>query len=211
MGGATPWIVGGVTIITKKCSDHEIFITKINIHVIFSNFTKILNHENLELYGICRKMILIISTNITLLIKTLYITSINFSSKSYPVLFQFINWMNNLTTSPVAHYCMQIKDKPLYQLSFKMLSSMAYPSPWPSWTWKMLLALSPMSWSWICCHTANYHKKSFPTSQTFTQSWLHVWRQRSGLQTSSRSAEEFSKEILSHLSSSSLPLILSSK
>ena len=35
----------------KKRSDHEIFITKIYIHVIFSNFTKILNHENLELYG----------------------------------------------------------------------------------------------------------------------------------------------------------------
>ena len=36
---------------TKKCSHHEIFIMKIYIHVIFSNFTKILNHENLELYG----------------------------------------------------------------------------------------------------------------------------------------------------------------
>ena len=35
----------------EKCSDHEIFITKIYIHVNFSNFTKILNHENLELYG----------------------------------------------------------------------------------------------------------------------------------------------------------------
>ena len=37
-------IVGGVTVITKKCSDHEIFITEINIHVIFSNFTKILSY-----------------------------------------------------------------------------------------------------------------------------------------------------------------------
>ena len=38
-------------VITKKLSYHEIFITKIYIHVIFNNFTKILNHENLELYG----------------------------------------------------------------------------------------------------------------------------------------------------------------
>ena len=36
----------------KKLSDHEIFIMKIYIHVIFGNFTKILNHENLELYSI---------------------------------------------------------------------------------------------------------------------------------------------------------------
>ena len=36
----------------KKRSDHEIFSTKIFIHVIVSNFTKILNHENLELYCI---------------------------------------------------------------------------------------------------------------------------------------------------------------
>ena len=42
----------GTEVITKKLSDHEIFITKIYIHVIFSNFTKLLNHENLELYGI---------------------------------------------------------------------------------------------------------------------------------------------------------------
>ena len=35
----------------KKCSDHESFITKIYIYGISSNFTKILNHENLELYG----------------------------------------------------------------------------------------------------------------------------------------------------------------
>ena len=41
-----------VAVITKKCSNHEIFITKIYIHAIFSNFTKILSHENLELYGI---------------------------------------------------------------------------------------------------------------------------------------------------------------
>ena len=41
----------GEEVITKKLSDHKIFITKIYIHVIFSNFTKILNHENLELYG----------------------------------------------------------------------------------------------------------------------------------------------------------------
>ena len=38
--------------ITKKCSDHEIFITKIYVYGISSNFMKILNHENLELYGI---------------------------------------------------------------------------------------------------------------------------------------------------------------
>ena len=50
-------IVGGEIVyarlaaITKKCSDHEIFITKIYINGISSNFTKILNHENLELYG----------------------------------------------------------------------------------------------------------------------------------------------------------------
>ena len=42
----------GAEIITKKRSDHKIFITKIYIRVISSNFTKILNHENLELYGI---------------------------------------------------------------------------------------------------------------------------------------------------------------
>ena len=40
-----------VEVITKKRSDHEIFITKIYIHVIFSNFMKNLNHENLKLYG----------------------------------------------------------------------------------------------------------------------------------------------------------------
>ena len=40
-----------VEVMTKKHSDHEIFITKIYINVIFSNFTKILNHENLELCG----------------------------------------------------------------------------------------------------------------------------------------------------------------
>ena len=39
-------------VITKKCSDHEIFITKIFFHGIFSSFTKFLDHENLELYGI---------------------------------------------------------------------------------------------------------------------------------------------------------------
>ena len=38
-------------VITKKCSDPEIFITKIFFHGIFSSFTKILDHENLELYG----------------------------------------------------------------------------------------------------------------------------------------------------------------
>ena len=43
----------GAAVITKKCGDHEIFITKIFNYGIFSNFTKILNHENLELYGIC--------------------------------------------------------------------------------------------------------------------------------------------------------------
>ena len=36
----------------KKSGDDEIFITKFFNHGIFSNFTKILNHENLELYGI---------------------------------------------------------------------------------------------------------------------------------------------------------------
>ena len=41
----------GAVVITKKCGDHEIFIMKIFNHGIFSNFTKILNHENLELYG----------------------------------------------------------------------------------------------------------------------------------------------------------------
>ena len=41
--------LGGI--ITKKCSDHEIFITKIFFHGIFSSFTKFLDHENLELYG----------------------------------------------------------------------------------------------------------------------------------------------------------------
>ena len=35
----------------EQCGDHEIFITKIFNHGIFSNFMKILNHKNLELYG----------------------------------------------------------------------------------------------------------------------------------------------------------------
>ena len=35
----------------KKCGNHEIFVTKIFNHGILSNFRKILNHENLELYG----------------------------------------------------------------------------------------------------------------------------------------------------------------
>ena len=39
-------------VITKKCGDHEIFVTKIFNHGIFSNFMKILNHANMELYGI---------------------------------------------------------------------------------------------------------------------------------------------------------------
>ena len=43
----------GVVVITKKCGDHEIFIMKIFNYGIFSNFMKILNHENLELYGTC--------------------------------------------------------------------------------------------------------------------------------------------------------------
>ena len=41
-----------ITRITKNWSNHEIFITKINIHVIFSSFKKKLNHEKLELYGV---------------------------------------------------------------------------------------------------------------------------------------------------------------
>ena len=41
----------GVVVITKKSGNHEIFITKIFNHGIFSNFMKILKHENLELYG----------------------------------------------------------------------------------------------------------------------------------------------------------------
>ena len=40
------------TVLTKNCSNHEIFITKINIHVIFNSFKTFLNHGNLELYGI---------------------------------------------------------------------------------------------------------------------------------------------------------------
>ena len=44
----------GAAVITKKCIDDEIFIMKIYIHVIFSNFTKILNHKNLELYSSCQ-------------------------------------------------------------------------------------------------------------------------------------------------------------
>lgn len=67
----------------------------------------------------------------------------------------------------------------------------------------MLSALSPMSWSRICWHTASNHKKSFLTLHTHTQSWLHMWRQRSGLQTSSRLAEESFKDTLFHNSSSS--------
>ena len=37
-------------VVMKKCGDHEIFITKFGI---FSDFMKILKHENLELYGTC--------------------------------------------------------------------------------------------------------------------------------------------------------------
>ena len=46
-------------VITKKCSDHEIFITKIFFHGIFSSFTKFLDHENLELYGIFIRLIVL--------------------------------------------------------------------------------------------------------------------------------------------------------
>ena len=41
----------GTVVSTKKCGDHEIFIAKIFNHGIFSDFTYILNHENVELYG----------------------------------------------------------------------------------------------------------------------------------------------------------------
>ena len=51
MGGATIRTVGGVTIITKKTRNHEIFNSKINIGVIFIVFSKFLDRENLELYG----------------------------------------------------------------------------------------------------------------------------------------------------------------
>ena len=37
--------------ITKISSDHEIFITKIYFNANLERFTKFLNHENLELYG----------------------------------------------------------------------------------------------------------------------------------------------------------------
>ena len=36
----------------KIQSDHEIFITKVYFEVNFERFTKFLNHENLELYGV---------------------------------------------------------------------------------------------------------------------------------------------------------------
>ena len=39
-------------VITKKCSDHEIFMTKFFFHGIFSSFTKFLDHENLDLYAV---------------------------------------------------------------------------------------------------------------------------------------------------------------
>ena len=39
--------------LTKFCSSHEIFTTKINNFANFDHFTKILCHENLELYGTC--------------------------------------------------------------------------------------------------------------------------------------------------------------
>ena len=35
----------------KLEQSRNFFITKINIHVIFSSFTKFLNHKHLELYG----------------------------------------------------------------------------------------------------------------------------------------------------------------
>lgn len=44
--------VRDTAVITKKCSDHEIFIMNVYIHVIFSNFTKILCHKIFEVYGI---------------------------------------------------------------------------------------------------------------------------------------------------------------
>ena len=37
--------------LTKFCSSHEIFTTKINNFANFDHFTKFLCHENLELYG----------------------------------------------------------------------------------------------------------------------------------------------------------------
>ena len=49
----------GTVVFTKKCGDHEIFITKIFNHGIFSNFTKILNHKNLELYGTVWRVIFV--------------------------------------------------------------------------------------------------------------------------------------------------------
>ena len=40
----------------KIQSDHEIFITKIYFEANFEGFTKFLNHENLELYGIHHRL-----------------------------------------------------------------------------------------------------------------------------------------------------------
>ena len=44
--------MGAAAVFTKKGGDHKIFIMKIFIYGIFGNFTKILKHENLELYDI---------------------------------------------------------------------------------------------------------------------------------------------------------------
>jgi len=46
----------GLAAITKFCSNHEIFITKINNFTNLECFTKFLCLENLELYGILHEI-----------------------------------------------------------------------------------------------------------------------------------------------------------
>lgn len=51
-----------LTIITKKkWRDHEIFITKLNSHVILSGVVKFLNHKSLQLYSRTCIMIMTLS------------------------------------------------------------------------------------------------------------------------------------------------------
>ena len=56
---------GDMAVIMKKCSNHEIFIMKIFIRGIFSNFTIIFNHKNFELYSVYGCMCVCTNTSST--------------------------------------------------------------------------------------------------------------------------------------------------
>ena len=92
---------------------------------------------------------------------------------------------------------------------YAVLSNMVFLLTWPPKCGKCFYSVS-MSWCWMCCRIANYRKRSFLILQMYTQSLLCMWKQMSGLQISSWMEDESFKEILSHSSSSSLPLIQTS-